>query len=196
MTASNATELNIGTEVTVIEHKEHQGAQGIISGIAKGWYSVDLNDTDEEVIIKVRAKALEIWVEEEVEQKSMSGTLNKYRKTYQTTHTAKGNKSQSSKLSVTARHMEGFDHGQVAQFTSSLLGSDAELMEFYHQYAHLNNGQMRMNCGNKINNAVKRGDLIEEDVAAIVEQHCDGSIVLANTDTLDRKYRPERVTAE
>lgn len=180
------------SEVTIIKDgHEYQGEHGIVIDVAKGWYTVEMNDTEEEVIIKMRQADLEIWVEEEAEEKSMSGTLNKYRKNYQTTHTAKGNKSQSSKLSVTARHMEGYDHGQVAQMAASLLDA-AELTSLYHQYAHLNNGQMRMNCGNKINNAVKRGDLIEEDVAAIVEQHRDGSFEMENTETLDRKHRPER----
>lgn len=191
MTAS--TVIAIDTEVRIVEHKTYTNQCGVVVAIDKGWYSVDLNDTDEEVIVKVRAKALEIWVEETDEPKTMHDTLAKYRKTYVTTYTARNNKSQSSPKSVVAKYMEGFDHAQVAQFTSSLLGSSMDMLEFYHQYSHLNNGQMRMNCGNRINAAVKRGDIIEGDVEAIVGQWREGSIELQSAETLDKIYRPERL---
>ena len=194
MTAQAATqtqtqEFTIGASVRLVEHKDYQGECGVVSAYVKGWYEVDLNDTEDEVIVKVRAKQLELWVEPIEETKTMSGTLNKYRKNYLTTHTAKGNKSQSSKESVAARYFEGYDHCAVAHMVASLLNLPA-FDELYHQYAHLNNGQMRMNSGNKLNNAIKRGELIEEDVADLMEEVKSGNYELPNTDKLDRMHRP------
>lgn len=197
-----STQLEVGAEVRIIDekHKFH-GECGVVLEVSKGWWSVDLNDTDEETIVKVRQSALELWVEETDELKGMSNTLNKYRKTYKATHTAKGNKSQSSKLSVVAELMEGYDHAYVAQIAASMLGltkadkkkgieEDEQSLWLYHAYSPLNNGQMRMNAGNRINAAIKRGDITREDVKHAMEN--DSWVVSA--DELDPKYRPERVS--
>ena len=45
------------------------------------------------------------------------------------------------------------DHVQVARIAGAISNED-----LLARYAHLNNGQIRMNCGNRIRGSIKRGD--------------------------------------
>lgn len=196
------TDNNQATDITTIgarveianEGHEYHGEVGAVVEHKSGWLTIALDNTEEEVEVKLRKADLALWVEpvEEVATKTMSGTLNKYRANYVTTHTKRGNKSQSSEKSIAAKYFEGYDHGEVAHMAASLLGM-VEFDGLYMQYKHLNNGQMRMNSGNKVNNAIKRGDLVEQDVADLMEKIRSGKYELPSTHALDSVHRPEHL---
>lgn len=187
-------EIEIGAKVRILEHKDYKDSLGFVTAVSSGWYTVELDDErhSDNHEVKLRQADLELWAEESAPA-TMSGTMGKYRKDYVTTYTAKGNRSQSSATSVTARHMEGYDHAAVAQIAAMLLGSGEDVLEFYHRYAHLNNGQMRMNCGNRINAAVKRGDIVEDDVANVMALVEGGECELTPAGVLDARHRPDRI---
>ncbi|AIZ01445.1 hypothetical protein CJY_0046 [Vibrio phage CJY] len=186
----------------VVSKQGHEADElvGTVTEVKKGWHTVLLDAGN---TVKLQAKHLSPWVESQEadddqaddKPKGMSGTLNKYRRTYRPSLTAKGGKSQSSTASITARYMEGYDHAQVAQVLALLLGmgeaQTEESLVYYRMYAHLNNGQMRMNCGNRINNAVKRGDLTEDDVKELMES----LPAIWTAEDLDPKHRPHAVVA-
>jgi ribosomal protein L24 len=137
--------------------------------------------------------------EELSEADKMTKTLAHYKKSYQKAMTSNGRKSHKSAASVVGRFMEARDHAFVAQACAILLAEiqggegDSDTLKFYHQYAHLNNGQMRMNSGNRINAAVKRGDLTEDDVADFMDSVARGNVEIISADVLDAEFRPDRI---
>lgn len=91
----------------------------------------------------------------------MAGTLNKYRATYVTSVTFEGRKSLNNGDDL-AGLLERCHHNDVARIAAIALGMDKEAL--VEKYAHLNNGQIRMNSGNRIRAAIKRGDITMVDV--------------------------------
>lgn len=86
---------------------------------------------------------------------NMSRQLQKYRGGYQECVTASGNKSLNNGDEV-ASWLEGKDWAEVCRLADEVLGEEPG----FHatKYERLNPGQRRMNSGNRIRAAVKRGD--------------------------------------
>lgn len=104
---------------------------------------------------------VELDEEDEGQHTKMGKTLAKYRKNYKPMVAASGRKSLSNGDEL-ASVLEYKDHDQVVALAEVVLGlRTGELME---KYQHLNNGSKRMNAGNRIRGALKRGDITIEDI--------------------------------
>jgi len=86
---------------------------------------------------------------------AMTDVLDRYRERYVIGLTHSGRKSLHNGDELAAA-LEGMSHVQVATIAELLLGlEDGELLS---RYWKLNHGQIRMNSGNRIRAALKRGD--------------------------------------
>jgi len=95
--------------------------------------------------------------------RNMSETLQKYRKNYKASHSATGRASLNVG-DLVAKGLEGKTPEQVVALAEKLLGLKAG--ELWSKYERLNPGQQRMNAGNRIRAAFKRGDLDEKTFKA------------------------------
>lgn len=93
----------------------------------------------------------------------MANTLAKYRVGYVVSVTADGRKSLNNGDEL-AELLEGLDHMQVARVAE--LALDLEIGFLATKYAKLNNGQIRMNSGNRIRAALKSGKIYIDAVHA------------------------------
>lgn len=98
--------------------------------------------------------------EEEPERKTM-WALKEARKHYVTVSKSNGGKSTNCGDGLASLLLDLLPN-EVALLADRVL----EEADGFHQakYAHLNPGQVRMNSGNRIRSAFKRGDVTEEDV--------------------------------
>ena len=103
---------------------------------------------------------------DEPEVKSMSGTMLKYRKGYEPSLSASGRKSLNSGDEI-AHLLSGLEPRAVISAAERLL--HLEVNTLWDKYASLNLGQQRMNAGNRIRGAVKRGDATVKDVKAAIK---------------------------
>jgi hypothetical protein len=157
-------------------------AQCIITAVNKGWVTVEYADDS---TAKRRPNQLAEYTEQPTGKRTQAATLKQYRVGYRVSVTGTGRKSQASPLSAVATEWEGNDHGRVAQWASLLLGVPE--MTHYEKYMHLNNGQMRMNCGNLINARVKKGEITIEEMRAVMMEQ------ITSTAELDAQFRPDRI---
>lgn len=103
--------------------------------------------------------------EEEEDEGKMAQTLRKYRQGYVKTASYNGNHSLDNGDEV-AELLRGMSPQEVCALADKAFGQP----EFHHweKYQSLNVGSRRMNAGNRIRAAVKRGDLTIEDLKAAV----------------------------
>jgi hypothetical protein len=157
------TDLTSGTPVQDTKHPE----RGIllVAGSERGWVRLLAEDGTEH---KARAAWLALVAPEgeeteaeAVERRRMSRVLREARKHYVATIAPSGRKSASNGDAV-ALFLEGKDADDVVVLAEQLLG--LEQGELVERYAKLNPGQRRMNAGNRIRAALKRGDLTEEQL--------------------------------
>lgn len=92
----------------------------------------------------------------------MADQLNKYRSRYQLSIAASGAKSLNNGDDV-AQALEAKSAIEVMALADQLLGAPKGFASHAARYEKLNEGQKRMNSGNKLRAAVKRGDLVVED---------------------------------
>ena len=91
--------------------------------------------------------------------RGMSETLLRYRQRYQPTVAYSGRASLNNG-DVVAEFLAGREPHEVCAAVEQLLGlEDGEL---WARYQNLNPGQQRMNAGNRLRAALKRGDLTPE----------------------------------
>lgn len=105
---------------------------------------------------KEQLKELEIEIENYGEPKyTMSKQLQKYRGRYQVCVTSNGTKSLNNGDPI-AQLLEGKSWEEVCKLADEVLGEEPG----HHatKYANLNPGQRRMNSGNRIRAAWKRGE--------------------------------------
>ena len=106
---------------------------------------------------KSKAKAkVGIPPAEKAEKLSQSETLKKYREKYTSSKTALGNNSAHCGDDVAAA-LAALEPDDVVLLAEKLLK-----IELVAKYEKLNPGQRRMNAGNRIRAAVKRGDIQPE----------------------------------
>lgn len=97
-------------------------------------------------------------------KRDMSGTLRKYREMpdhYKPTVAYSGRQSLSIGDTV-AEFLDGMSPAEVLKAAERILGLEDD--ELTTKYAHLNPGQQRMNGGNRIRAALKRGDIKADDL--------------------------------
>jgi hypothetical protein len=97
----------------------------------------------------------------------MSATLKKHRAGYKATKSASGNKSLDNGDPI-ATKLRGLAPEQVVALAQAILvpAEGETIPDLSAKYAHLNPGQRRMNAGNLIRNANKRGELSKTAIAA------------------------------
>lgn len=94
--------------------------------------------------------------------RGMSNTLNRYKPGYVQCVAYSGAVSQNNG-DVLAQALEGKSPAETAAFAERVLGLAIGTLS--EKYANLNPGQVRMNSGNRIRNAIKRGDVDEAVLA-------------------------------
>ena len=99
--------------------------------------------------------------EGEEDEKRMSSQLEKYRKNYLDSVSSSGKKSKISGDEVSLA-LVNLTPEEVMEAAEKILGlPDGELKA---RYDHLNPGQKRMNAGNGVRAAIKRGDITIDDM--------------------------------
>lgn len=91
----------------------------------------------------------------------MARHLVRYRQQYQKCSAYSGNPSANNGDGI-AGLLAGCDPNEAIKLAEKLLDMQGQLQA---KYEHLNPGQQRMNAGNRIRAAIKRGDVTEEQVA-------------------------------
>ena len=107
-----------------------------------------------------------VETKDEAEVKSMSATMLKYRTKYEPSLSAAGRKSLNNGDDI-AHLLSSLDARDVVHLAEKALGLKAN--ELWDKYAHLNRGQQRMNAGNRIRGAVKRGELTVAKVKKVLK---------------------------
>lgn len=131
-----------------------------IANLAKVWPNAKLGKVSNENLA---------WLMEVVGcfakgKRSMADTMQRYRNQpdhYQTTTSYTGRKSLSIGDEV-AQFLDGMSPAEVLEAAERILGLEQHELAF--KYAHLNAGQQRMNGGNRLRAAVKRGDIATTDL--------------------------------
>ena len=111
------------------------------------------------------AKQTETPQEEKPAKRTMSETLQRYRGKYKATTSSNG-RSSLSIGDVVAVLLEGQSPSQVVAVAERALGMKPGTL--WAKYEKLNPGQQRMNAGNRIRAAVKRGELNEKQLKAAI----------------------------
>ena len=149
----------ISINIEVGSRVEFKEAQWDVATIEKGWYglqrvltSPEGGDSEGETA-KARLKDLTLI---ELDNEShggnkMAGILANYRAGYVPSIAASGKKSA----------LEGKTAEEVLQIADSLLGLPSGTLQ--SQYARLNPGQQRMNAGNRLRAALKKGTIAVVD---------------------------------
>lgn len=96
---------------------------------------------------------------------SQAAQLARYKGGYEATVSASGNASLHNG-DDTANTLSGCTPDDVVAAAETLLGMAKG--ELATRYENLNEGQRRMNAGNRIRGAVKRGDVTVDEVAAAI----------------------------
>jgi hypothetical protein len=185
-TSTNADTTIFVTGITVIATKgKHEGKFGEITSMTAKQATVT---TEQGEVFKIAFTAITHYEPAPTGKRTQAATLKQYRVGYRVSVTGTGRKSQASPLSAVATHWEGNDHGAVAQWAAILLGKPT--LELYEKYAHLNNGQMRMNAGNMVNARVKKGELTHQELVDVMTAvDCK----ITPTAELDAQHRPDRI---
>ena len=135
------------------------------------WTKAEIEAALTEVEARLEAEAEK---REEI-AKAMTSTLNRYKPKYtKVTKPGRKRKTQNNGDAI-AMAMLPMEHEEVAIFATEVLGLEEPLWagDGSGKYDHLNNGQVRMNSGNRIRQAIKRGDITEEAVLAKLESRAE-----------------------
>ena len=108
-----------------------------------------------------KAELAESFHVEQATTRRMKDQLNSYRAGYTESVSASGNKSLHNG-DGTATTLAGMEPQAVVALAEAVLGMEAG--ELWTKYQNLNKGQQRMNAGNRIRNAIKRGDINHGDI--------------------------------
>jgi hypothetical protein len=101
------------------------------------------------------------WLEDNPAKRGMAETLLQYRTGYVPSIAYSGRKSLNNGDAI-AQFLAGAEPAQVAILVEGILGLESGMLTA--KYASLNPGQVRMNCGNRLRAAIKRGDIAETDL--------------------------------
>ena len=115
--------------------------------------------------IKLLQAHFDELTEDEEGERGMAKTLAKYRETYKPSVSPSGRKSLNNGDPI-AQILEGRDADEVLAIAEQLL--ELKEGELVARYENLNPGQRRMNGGNRIRSAIKRGDHTIKQLEAVV----------------------------
>ena len=132
-----------------------------VSDYTKGWYTLE---DDEGNTKKARGGKLTVIDAEDSGERTMSKQLNKYRALYEDSVANSGRKSKNTGDDL-AHLLSGMTPMEVCSIAEQVLG--LEEGELSSRYAEMNSGQIRMNAGNRIRFAIKRGDITADEVAEV-----------------------------
>ena len=145
-----------------------EGKQGAfrVTEYNKGWLTLE-NEQGEQH--KARAGVLTVVAHEDGDDaadkaevaRKMASTLNRYKPMYVQSVAASGAKSQNNGDDLAA-FLSALTPEAVAILAEKVLGLEPGFL--VAKYERLNPGQMRMNSGNRIRAAIKRGELTTEAV--------------------------------
>lgn len=136
----------------------------VVESYNKGWYKTKTGES-------FRAKQVIGYADpdqspDEAETRNMSKILRKYAVGYEPSISVSGRKSLNTGDDV-AHMLSGAEPFMVVKIAERALGLEAG--ELWAKYEHLNRGQQRMNAGNRLRAAIKRGDITIEDVKKAVK---------------------------
>ena len=149
----------ISINIEVGSRVEFKEAQWDVATIEKGWYGLTNSEGE---TTKARLKDLTL-IELDNENhggNKMAGILANYRAGYVPSIAASGKKSLSNGDTI-AKALEGKTAEEVLLMAESLLGLPSGTLQ--SQYARLNPGQQRMNAGNRLRAALKKGTIAVVD---------------------------------
>ena len=118
-------------------------------------------ETLEEMQDEVDRQDAEDESDDEEVKETMSSHLEKYRKEYVDSISSSGKKSKISGDEISLA-MVGLTPEEVMASAEAILGLKPD--ELLNRYLHLNPGQKRMNAGNGIRAALKRGDITMDEI--------------------------------
>lgn len=145
--------------IEVGSHVEFKEAQWDVATVEKGWYGLTNSEGE---TAKARLKDLTLIEidNEDHNGNKMAGILANYRAGYVPSIAASGKKSLSNGDAI-AKALEGKTAKEVLQIADGLLGLPGGTLQ--SQYARLNPGQQRMNAGNRLRAALKKGTIAVVD---------------------------------
>ena len=158
----------ISINIEVGSRVEFKEAQWDVATIEKGWYglqrvltSPEGGDSEGETTKALLKDLTLIELDNESHGgNKMAGILANYRAGYVPSIAASGKKSLSNGDTI-AKALEGKAAEEVLQIADSLLGLPSGTLQ--SQYARLNPGQQRMNAGNRLRAALKKGTIAVVD---------------------------------
>lgn len=160
---TKTTDTQTLVNATVLDNK-HQGEAFIVVAVTKGWATLEDENGKQH---KARPSQLTlVETEDEDRHRSMAKTLQQYKAGYEESVAYSGAKSQNNGDDV-AHLLAGLTPEAVMAAAEKLLG--LERGELAAKYDHLNPGQKRMNSGNRIRSAVKRGDVVVAEVEKAIK---------------------------
>lgn len=104
-------------------------------------------------------------VDESTKKEGMTSHMNKYRENYSDAVSYAGKKSKVSGDEVSLL-LIGLSPEEVMKAAEEVLGLPVD--ELVNRYGKLNAGQRRMNAGNRIRAAIKRGDITFKQVEGVI----------------------------
>jgi len=119
---------------------------------------------------------------------TMAKTLSEHAKAYEDSVSYSGGKSKICGDAI-SKDLQGLNPDQVIEVAEKIL--DLKHGELAVKYDHLNPGQKRMNSGNRIRGAVKKGTVTEEAVLEII-----ATMEVAVVDVAADKKLAEETNAE
>lgn len=133
-------------------------------------HEIDPNMAAEFVKVKATKAMIQTWITEQTDEdedapSGMASTLARYREKYEVSVSPSGRKSLNNGDPIAAA-LEGRDAQEVLTIAEQLL--DFAPGELVAKYERLNPGQRRMNGGNRIRSAIKRGDITIDQLEAAV----------------------------
>lgn len=146
---------------------EFKQSQWDVATIEKGWYGLTNHEGE---TAKARLKDLTL-IEQDGEDHNgnkMAGVLANYRAGYVPSIAASGKKSLSNGDAV-AKALEGINAAEVLVMAETLLQMEPGTLRA--QYSRLNPGQQRMNAGNRLRAALKKGTIAVVDGELV--KHCE-----------------------
>lgn len=166
--AIEAIENEQGTMEGAFVTQEGKDGAFVVTGHSRGWYTLEDEAGNQH---KARAGSLVVVSHEDGDEaadeaeasRKMSATLDRYKAGYKETVAYSGSKSQNNGDTV-AQFLAGLAPEDVMRIAERLLEMEAGTL--VAKYEGLNPGQKRMNSGNRIRAAVKRGDATIDDVKA------------------------------
>ena len=143
--------------------KAQKEREALIANLQETWAKGDFADCSNDDLLWLAEIA---DLRKNLGKRPMTEVLNAYRKTYEDSTTPKGRASKrcGDELSIL---LTGLDGDQAIRLAEKVLLLEADFL--MAKYESLNEGQRRMNAGNRIRGGLKREDIAIKDVKAAMK---------------------------